>query len=119
MQTLRTLVSAQSTFSVCGNGAYTTSLTMLVTEQFASRDLDITPKSGFSFQAVGAPQSRPAGLDCTGQPTRTGCYFRVPLAVNTGRRGFATNHVGTIWQDTNRVAPTEPFAPAATISPID
>ena len=34
VQTLRTLVSAQSTFSnVCGNGAYTTSLTMLVTER--------------------------------------------------------------------------------------
>jgi prepilin-type N-terminal cleavage/methylation domain-containing protein len=121
VQALRTLVSAQSTFSnVCGNGAYTTSLTMLVTEEFASPDLDITPKSGFSFQLVGALGSRPSGTDCTGQPTRTGFYFRAePLAANTGRRGFATNHVGTIWQDTNGIAPPEPFAAGPTISPID
>ncbi|AMY11583.1 Pullulanase secretion protein PulG [Luteitalea pratensis] len=121
VQTLRTLVSAQSTFSnVCGNGAYTTSLTMLVTERFASPDLDITPKSGFSFQLVGALGSKAAGADCTGQPTRTGFYFRAqPLAGNTGRRAFATNHVGTIWQDTNGVAPPEPFVAGATISPIN
>ena len=82
VQTLRTLVSAQSTFSnVCGSGAYTTSLTMLVTERFASPDLDITPKSGFSFELVGALGSKAAGADCTGQPTRTGFYFRAePLA---------------------------------------
>jgi prepilin-type N-terminal cleavage/methylation domain-containing protein len=40
IQSLRTLVSAQTTFSnVCGNGGYTTSLNTLVTEQFASPNL--------------------------------------------------------------------------------
>jgi len=121
VQTLRTLVSAQSTFSnVCGSGAYTTSLTMLVTERFASPDLDITPKSGFSFELVGALGSKASGADCTGQPTRTGFYFRAePLDTTTGRRGFATNHVGTIWQDTSGVAPPEPFVAAGTIAPIE
>jgi type IV pilus assembly protein PilA len=121
VQSLRTLVSAQSTFStVCGNGGYTTSLTLLVTEEYASPDLDVTPKSGFSFQLLGALGSKAAGFDCMGQPTRTGFYFRAePLDPNTGRRGFATNHVGTIWQDTSVTAPPEPFATGPTISPLD
>lgn len=121
VQSLRTLVSAQSTFSnVCGNSAYTTSLTTLVTEQFGSPDLDITPKSGYSFQLVAALGSKAGATDCTGQPTQTGFYFRAePLAANTGRRGFATNHVGTIWQDSSGVAPPEPFTPGGSISPLD
>lgn len=120
VQSLRTLVSAQSTYSnVCGSGGYTTSLTTLVSEQFASPDLDITPKSGYSFQLVGSLGSNPGAADCTGAPTQTGFYFRAePLAVNTGRRGFATNQVGTIWQDTSGTAPPEPFTPGATISPL-
>lgn len=120
-QSLRTLVSAQSTFSTtCGNNGYTTSLTTLVNGQFASPDLDITPKSGYSFQLVQGLNSAPLPADCTGQPTRSGYYFRAePLSGNNGRRGFATNQAGTIWQDTNGVAPPEPFAAGGTISPLD
>ena len=121
IQSLRTLVSAQNTFAtVCGAGAYTTSLTTLVNEQFASPDLDITPKSGYRFQLVAALGSMAAANDCTGAPTQTGFYFRAePLAASTGTRGFATNHVGTIWQDRSGVAPPEPFVAAGTISPLD
>ena len=121
IQSLRTLVSAQSTFSnVCGGGNYSLSLNTLVTEQFASPDIDITPKSGFDFQLVASLGSTPGGNDCTGAPTQTGFYFRAePLAGNTGRRGFATNQVGTIWQDTSGVAPGEPFATSPTTSPLD
>ncbi len=121
IQSLRTLVSAQNTFAtVCGAGAYTTSLNTLVSEQFASPDLDITPKSGYQFQLVAALGSMPSANDCTGAPTQTGFYFRAePLAANTGRRGFATNQVGTIWQDTSGVAPPEPFASGGSISPLD
>ena len=121
VQTLRTLVSAQSTFATaCGNGAYSTSLTMLVTERYASPDLDITPKSGYRFELFAASDSKPAGADCTGQPTRTGFYFQAePLDANTGRRAFATNHLGTIWQDSTGIAPPEPFVPGATVSPLD
>ena len=32
--------------------------------------------------------------------------------------GYHNNQAGTIWQDTTGVPPTEPFATAATISPI-
>jgi prepilin-type N-terminal cleavage/methylation domain-containing protein len=121
VQSLRTLVSAQSTFiNTCGNSGYTTSLTTLVTGEFASPDLDITPKSGYRFQLVAGRNSMPAGIDCMGQPTRTGYYFRAePLSSNNGRRGFATNQGGTIWQDLNGVAPPEPFLVAGTITPLD
>ena len=81
IQSLRTLVSAQSTFSnVCGGGNYTTSLTTLVSEQFASPDLDITPKSGYSFQLVAALGSNPSNVDCTGQPTADGVLLPRPAA---------------------------------------
>jgi prepilin-type N-terminal cleavage/methylation domain-containing protein len=121
VQSLRTLVSAQSTFStVCGNSGYTLSLTKLVTEQFASPDIDITPKSGYRFQLVAGLGTRPAGADCTGQPTQSGFYFRAePLSGNTGKRGFAVNHQGTIWQNTTGIAPAEPFATSPTITPLD
>jgi type IV pilus assembly protein PilA len=121
VQSLRTLVSAQSTFaSTCGNNAYTTSLTTLVTGEYASPDLDITPKSGYRFQLVQGLNSSPLGNDCTGAPTRSGYYFRAePLSGNNGRRGFATNQAGTIWQDINGVAPPEPFLAGGSITPLD
>jgi type IV pilus assembly protein PilA len=121
VQSLRTLVTAQSTFATtCGNNAYAASLTTLVSGQYASPDIDITPKSGYSFQMVPSLGSSPAGPDCTGQPTHTGFYFRAePLSANTGTRGFATNQAGSIWQDTTGVAPPEPFAVGASISPLD
>ena len=121
VQSLRTLVSAQSTFATtCGNNAYTTSLTTLVSERFASPDLDITPKSGYRFQLVGGLGARAMAVDCTGAPTTSGYYFRAePISGTTGRRGFATSQAGTIWQDLHGVAPPEPFAAAGTITPLD
>lgn len=121
VQSLRTLVSAQTTFATtCGSSAYTTSLTTLVSEEYASPDLDITPKSGFQFQLVQGLNSTPMANDCTGQPTRSGYYFSAePLSGDTGRRGFATNEAGTIWQDTSGVAPAEPFTPGGTIAPLE
>jgi type IV pilus assembly protein PilA len=121
VQSLRTLVSAQATFATtCGSNGFTTSLTTLVSGQFASPDIDITPKSGYRFQLVQGLNSSPLGNDCTGAPTRSGYYFRSePLSATTGRRGFATNQAGTIWQDMNGVAPTEPFAFAGTVTPLD
>ncbi len=121
IQSLRSLVSAQHTYAnVCGNGSYTTSLTTLVSEEFASPDLDITPKSGYSFQLTPSAGSSPGGNDCTGAATRSGYYFRgEPLAANTGKRAFATNEAGTIWQDTSGVAPGEPFTAGGTVSPLE
>ena len=121
MQSLRTLVSAQSTFAAtCGNSGFTTSLTALVAGQFASPDIDITPKSGYRFQLVQGLNSSPVGNDCTGAPTRSGYYFRAePLSGSTGRRGFATNQAATIWQDMSGVAPIEPLVPSGTVTPLD
>lgn len=121
VQSLRTLVSAQTTFATtCGSNAYATSLTTLVSGEYASPDLDITPKSGYSFQMVPSLGSAAMGADCTGQPTSSGYYFRAePLSGNNGTRGFATNQAGTIWQNTLGVAPPEPFTAGATISPLD
>ena len=121
IQALRTLVSAQSTFATsCAHGTYTTSLNTLVSGEFASPDLDITPRSGYSFQLGASAGSKAGANDCTGAPTRTGFYFRAePLADDTGRRAFATNHVGTIWQDISGIAPPEPFAAVGTITPLD
>ncbi len=121
IQSLRTLVSAQTTYAnVCGGGGYTTSLPTLVSEQFASPDIDITPKSGYTFELVASASSTPGGNDCTGATTQSGFYFRAePLAGHSGTRAFATNEVGTIWQDTSGVAPPEPFAAGGTISPLE
>ncbi len=121
VQSLRTLVSAQATYATtCANNAYTTSLTLLVSERFASPDIDITPKSGYQFQLVQGLGSMALQADCTGQPTRSGYYFRAePISGNNGRRGFATNQAGAIWQDMNGVAPPEPFTVGPTITPLD
>jgi prepilin-type N-terminal cleavage/methylation domain-containing protein len=119
--TLRALNSAQSAFSSgCGRGSYTLSLATLVSERFASPDIDITPKSGFTF-ALAAGAGSAAGLaDCAGDPTQTRYYFAAePLGDTTGRRAFATNQSGTIWQDTAGVAPEEPFAMAGTVGPLE
>jgi type IV pilus assembly protein PilA len=121
VQSLRTLVSAQTTFAAtCGNNGYTASLPTLISERYASPDLDITPKSGFFFQLVAGLGSRVMRADCTGAPTNSGYYFRAePVSDTTGRRGFATNELGTIWQDLSGLAPSEPFAASATIRPLD
>jgi type IV pilus assembly protein PilA len=121
VQTLRTLVSAQTTFAgTCGSNGYTTSLTTLVSERFASPDLDITPKSGYSFQLVQGRNSIAQPADCLGQPTRSGYYFRAePLSSSNGQRAFATSQLGTIWQDVTGTAPPEPFAVGPTITPLD
>ena len=42
----------------------------------------------------------------------------VRLATYSGRRGFATNQHGTIWQDGVGAAPAEPFVEAGTVSPL-
>jgi type IV pilus assembly protein PilA len=121
VSSLKAINSGQATFStVCGSGAYTLSLATLVAEQFASPDVDITPKSGFEFQLLPGAGSAPGALDCAGDPTQNGYYFMAePLGPSTGRRAFATNQVGTVWQDTTGVAPTEPFTGGGTVSTLD
>src|SRR5688572_11758079 len=69
--TLRALNSAQTAFfSTCGKNSYAPTFTRLVEDGYASPDMDLTPKSGYSFAldegvgGAGAP-------DCEDQPTQT------------------------------------------------
>ena len=119
VSSLRVLNSAQTAFSTaCGSGGYSTSLTLLVSERFASADIDITPRSGYGFALAPGAGSTPGPNDCTGAVTRTRYYFSAePLSANHGTVGLATTQAGVIWQDTAGAAPMEPFAAAGTVSP--
>lgn len=118
---LKALNSGQATFAtVCGGGGYTLVLATLVSEQFASPDIDVSPKSGFTYALAAGHLSLAGRPDCTGAPTQNGYYFSAePISANTGRRAFATNQTGTVWQDTTSTAPVEPFAASPTVSPLD
>jgi prepilin-type N-terminal cleavage/methylation domain-containing protein len=117
---LRTLNTAQVAYQAsCGASFYSPTIAHLVAEGFAGPDLDVSPKSGYTFALTPSAGGRPGGTDCTGAASQ-GDYYASALRVSpdTGRRGFATNHVGTIWQDTAGVPPAEPFVEAGTVSPL-
>jgi type IV pilus assembly protein PilA len=117
---MRTLNTAQVGYQAsCGSGFYSPTFAHLVTGGFAGPDMDLTPKSGYTFTLAPAAGGRPGGTDCTGTASQGDYYATaVRLDANTGRRGFATNHVGAIWQDIASAAPTEPFVEAGTVSPL-
>ena len=119
--TTRTINSAQSTFSsTCGAGFFSATTTQLVNGDFASTDVMLPVKSGFSFiLGMGDTGAVAPIVDCNGDPLFTEYYYAAsPLSPNTGRRGFATNEAGTIWVDASGVAPVEPFIEAGTVGPI-
>lgn len=118
ISTLRALNSAQGTYSsTCGHGLYAASLTQLVEGAFASADMDVSPKSGYSFTSQPRGDSGPVG--CDGGDTQARFYSTaVPLGGNLGTRGFASNEESTIWQDTAGAAPTEPFTRGGSVSPL-
>jgi type IV pilus assembly protein PilA len=117
---LRTLNTSQVGYQAsCGGGFYSPTFAHLVAEGFAGPDLDLTPKSGYGFALAPAAGGRPGGTDCTGTASQGDYYASaVRLGPDTGRRGFATNHLGTIWQDSSAAAPAEPFVMAGTVSPL-
>jgi prepilin-type N-terminal cleavage/methylation domain-containing protein len=119
ISTLRALNSAQVAYSSsCGRNHYSPTFARLVTGGFASPDMNISPKSGYSFALT--PGGGAAGAnDCTAQATQTAYYASAtPLTVASGRRGFATSTAAAIWQDTTGVPPAQPFVPGGTIGPI-
>ena len=85
----------------------------------ATPDMNLSPKSGYVFTLT-AGVGGAGSPDCEAQPTQTAFYGAAqPLsAMATGRRGFALNLGGAIWQSENGVPPAEPFARAATVQPI-
>jgi prepilin-type N-terminal cleavage/methylation domain-containing protein len=117
---MRTVTSSQFAYQAsCGGGFFSATLTHLVAEGFAGPDLDLSPKSGFTYALAPGINARPGGTDCTGTASQGDYYASAePLGADTGRRGFATNQIATIWQDTTGVAPAEPFIEAGTVSPV-
>ncbi len=116
--TMRTISSGQTAFAAtCGAGAYSISLTQLATDHFISDDAQLPNKSGFTITLTPGPSQ---GLDdCAARETRTTFYAKAePMAAGLGNRAFATNQLGTVWQDTTMVAPVEPFTQTGTVSPI-
>jgi prepilin-type N-terminal cleavage/methylation domain-containing protein len=118
--TLRALNSAQTAYSSsCGKNGFAPTFARLVADGYGSEDMNLGAKSGYNF--VLTPGTGGAGVpDCMAQPTQTAYYASgLPIsAMATGRRGFATNMGGTIWQDDTGAAPAEPFAIAGPVRPI-
>jgi prepilin-type N-terminal cleavage/methylation domain-containing protein len=117
----RAINSAQATYSSsCGIGFYAPSVLQLVNGEYASADAALPIKSGFSHSlGIGMNGVVSAIPDCNGDPMFSDYYWASsPLGPTTGRRGFATNQIGTIWQDLAGIAPVEPFVEAGTIGPI-
>ena len=117
----RAATESQSTYSsTCGSSFYATSATQLALAGFASPDFALPVKHGFAF-SMGVGDTGVLGpVDCNGDPTVTDFYYSAtPTTPDLGRRGFATNEIGTIWVDSAGVAPVEPFVVGGTIGPLN
>ena len=119
---MRAINTAQQNYSQLCNGFAPVLTELAAAGNFLSPDLTQAAapvKSGYTIAVTvgaGAPlAAQVAGCTAAG----TGYYgSAVPLSASTGTRAFATNPLGTIWQDVTGVAPTEPFAIAGNVAPI-
>lgn len=117
---IRAINSGQANYSTsCASGQYSVNILTLVNNDYLSPDMGFNPKAGYSFVLAPGLGGIPGAADCTGDIPETEYYATgVPIAATSGHRGFASNAVGTIWQDMSGAAPTEPFAAAGTVSTI-
>jgi prepilin-type N-terminal cleavage/methylation domain-containing protein len=117
---LKAMNSAQAAYSSsCGGNYYATLIGTLIAGEFVSPDVALLPKSGFTVTLGPGATSSPGAADCSGNATETGYYATaVPVGPEAGRRGFATNQAGIVWEDRTGAAPTEPFAETPTVGPI-
>ena len=125
IMSLRNLSSGQVAYSSsCGQGRFTTNLTMLgpqpaTPQGFVSPELTaaaIVQKSGYTIQMAAAVGAIPGPNDCNGNPTQSGYYaWAEPMTYGTtGNRSFATNSpTFVVWQVYGALAPPEPFVPPA------
>jgi prepilin-type N-terminal cleavage/methylation domain-containing protein len=124
---LRAVTSAQIDYHELNRG-YAVNLAVLAAlcpgfqAGFLSSDLNSNgiTKSGYIYVLAAGAGAVAGGNDCNGAGTQTEFYATAtPVAPGlTGRRAFAANQTGTIWQDTTGVPPTEPFTASPTVSPI-
>lgn len=122
---LRAIVRAEIAYaSVCGDNRYAAAFAALSvpprggTQPFLEPDLADTTRThdGYSLTLEKGEGAAAGGPDCNGTPTYTAYYATaVPTSFGTtGKRSFAVNTSGTIWQTPAAGAPPEPFAAPAT-----
>ena len=128
---MRAISSGEAVYSSsAAAGGYAATLTRLgvlcpnSTAPFLSADLTVTPsviKSGYTVTMAAALTAVAGPADCNGTISTTAYYATaLPLSLGTsGNRAFATNTVGTVWQDQDGSgAPAEPFTIAGDVKPI-
>ncbi len=117
---LRAISSSEANFATsCGSGHYSVNINTLIDQHYLSPDMGFNPKSGYNLALVAGTDAIAGPADCAGEVPQTEYYAKgEPVASTTGTRAFATNSVGTIWQDSTGVAPTEPFTAGGTVGPI-
>jgi len=128
---MRAINSGEAVYSSsAASGGYAAGLLRLgvlcpnSTAPFLSQDLTVIAapiKSGYTITMVNGQGGVPGPLDCNGVASTTAYYATaVPLTVgSSGTRQFATNQVGTVWQDLDGSGlPAEPFAIAGDVTPI-
>jgi prepilin-type N-terminal cleavage/methylation domain-containing protein len=120
ISSLRTINSGQSAFaSSCGHNYYTTDINTLVGRNYVSADLVFNPKSGYAIALTPGLGAANGPADCTGANPSTGYYATAtPSSAAQGKRAFATNASGTVWQNSAGVPPNEPFATGGTVTTI-
>jgi len=128
---MRAISSGEAVYSSsAASGGYSADLVRLgvlcpnSTAPFLSADLTVNAsviKSGYTITMPPALTAVPGPLDCN-QVVSTTAYYAtaLPLSLGTsGNRAFATNTVGTVWQDQDGSgAPAEPFVIAGDVKPI-
>lgn len=117
---LRAINSGQANYATsCASGRYSVNINTLVTNNYLSPDMGFNPKSGYNFALAPGLGALPGAADCAGDIPHTEYYSSgVPASPTSGNRGFASNSVGTIWQDMSGAAPGEPFTAVGTVSTI-
>jgi type IV pilus assembly protein PilA len=128
---MRAISSAEAVFSSsAAQGGYAPTLTALGvtcpggTAPFLSADLTVLAtviKSGYSITMPAAAGAVAGPVDCNGVASVTAYYATATLQTlgTSGNRAFATNTVGTVWQDGDGSAvPAEPFTIAGDVRPI-
>lgn len=124
---LRTINKAEIAYAAdCGSGHYATSLTRLAlpprggSQGYIGNDLgsaDLVTRSGYVVTLQDGADVDATAPDCHGTPTSTGYYASAaPVEPgSSGNRAFATSQAGAVWQTTDGVPPTQPFASPATL----
>lgn len=127
---LKVTTSSQVAYTAsCGNGGYAATYEILgrapndTGQGFISADLGRAApilKSGYEFSLGEGDGSAAGPQDCNDTATISAYLASASPQTygTTGTRHFAVNAGNTIWQNTEDLALTEPFAAAGTISPV-